>query len=75
MKRYLFLFLLLIPMFAISQTDFDKAEKLFLSKNFDQSKVVFQNYLKENPTYKYIVIFPKNYIEEIKKIQKLISDI
>lgn len=50
MKRYLFLFLLLIPMFAISQTDFDKAEKLYLSKNFEQSKVLFQNYLKGNPS-------------------------
>ena len=50
MKRYLFLFLILIPMFAISQTDFDKAEKLYLSKNFEQSKVLFQNYLKDNPS-------------------------
>ena len=50
MKRYLFLFLILIPMFAISQMDFDKAEKLYLSKNFEQSKVLFQNYLKDNPS-------------------------
>ena len=50
MKRYLFLFLILIPMFAISQTDFDKAEKLYLSKSFEQSKVLFQNYLKDNPS-------------------------
>ena len=38
-----------MPIFAISQTDFEKAEKLFLSKNFEQSKVLFQNYLKDNP--------------------------
>lgn len=37
-------------MFAISQMDFDKAEKLYLSKNFEQSKVLFQNYLKDNPS-------------------------
>ena len=49
MKRFLFLFIYLIPIFAISQTDFDKAEKLYLSKNFEQSKVLFQNYLKDNP--------------------------
>lgn len=36
-------------MFTISQTDFDKAEKLFLSKNFDQSRILFENILKENP--------------------------
>lgn len=49
MKRFLFLFIYLIPIFAISQTDFDKAEKLYSSKNFEQSKVLFQNYLKDNP--------------------------
>ena len=38
-----------MPIFAISQTDFEKAEKLFLSKNFDQSRIVFENILKENP--------------------------
>lgn len=37
-------------MFVVSQTDFEKAEKLFLSKNYEQSKVLFQNYLKNNPS-------------------------
>jgi tetratricopeptide (TPR) repeat protein len=36
-------------MFANSQTDYDKAEKLFLSKNYEQSKVLFENYLNKNP--------------------------
>ena len=36
-------------MFADSQTDFEKAEKLFLSKNYEQSKVLFENYLNNNP--------------------------
>ena len=36
-------------MFANSQTDYDKAEKLFLSKNYEQSKVLFENYLNNNP--------------------------
>lgn len=49
MKRFLFLLLFLTPIFAISQTDFEKAEKLFFSKNFDQSRVLFENILKENP--------------------------
>ena len=49
MKRFLFLLIYLIPIFVISQTDFDKAEKLYSSKNFEQSKVLFQNYLKDNP--------------------------
>ena len=49
MKRFLSLLLFLIPVFAISQTDFEKAERLFLSKNFDQSRIVFENILKESP--------------------------
>lgn len=51
MKRFLFLLLALIPLFANSQVEFDKAEKLFFLKNFDQSKVMFEIYLKENPTH------------------------
>ena len=49
MKLLLFLIFILLPNFAISHTDFDKAEKLYSSKNFEQSKVLFQNYLKDNP--------------------------
>jgi len=49
MKRLLFLYLFFITMFANSQTDYDKAEKLFLSKNYEQSKVLFENYLNNNP--------------------------
>jgi len=49
MKRLLFLYLFFISMFANSQTDYDKAEKLFLSKNYEQSKVLFENYLNNNP--------------------------
>jgi tetratricopeptide (TPR) repeat protein len=51
MKRFLFLFLALIPLFAYSQVEFDKAEKLYFSKNYEQSKVLFENYLKENPNH------------------------
>ena len=49
MKRFLFLIFIVLPNFAISQTDFEKAEKLFLSKNYDQSRIVFENILKESP--------------------------
>lgn len=38
-------------MFAISQTDFDKAEKLYFLKKYEQSKLLFENYLKENPNH------------------------
>ena len=36
-------------MFAMSQSDFEKAEKLFNANNFDQSQVLFESYLKDNP--------------------------
>jgi tetratricopeptide (TPR) repeat protein len=49
MKRFLFLLIISLPIFVFSQTDFEKAEKMFLSKNFDQSRMLFENILKENP--------------------------
>ncbi len=49
MKRILFLILIVIPMLAMSQSDFDKAEKLFIANNFEQSRILFENYLKDNP--------------------------
>jgi tetratricopeptide (TPR) repeat protein len=33
----------------IGQTDFDKAEKLYKLENFSEAKILFANYLKENP--------------------------
>ena len=38
-----------MPIFAMSQSDFEKAEKLFNTNNFDQSRILFENFLKENP--------------------------
>jgi tetratricopeptide (TPR) repeat protein len=49
MKRFLFLLIISLPIFVFSQTDFEKAEKMFFSKNFDQSRMLFENILKENP--------------------------
>jgi tetratricopeptide (TPR) repeat protein len=36
-------------MLTMSQSDFDKAEKLFNANNFEQSSILFESYLKENP--------------------------
>lgn len=36
-------------MLAMSQSDFDKAEKLFITNNFEQSRILFEIYLKDNP--------------------------
>jgi tetratricopeptide (TPR) repeat protein len=49
MKRFLFLIFIVMPILAMSQSDFDKAEKLFSANNFEQSRVLFESYLKENP--------------------------
>ena len=34
-----------MPFFAISQSDFEKAEKWYQLKNYEQAKVLFENYL------------------------------
>lgn len=34
----------------MAETDFDKAEKLYKQEKFDQAKVLFESYLKTNPT-------------------------
>ena len=44
-------FLLLIPLLVYSQSDFGKAEKLFLAGKYEQAKPVFEKYYKENPAH------------------------
>ena len=38
-----------MPIFAVSQSDFENAEKLFNANNFEQSRILFESYLKDNP--------------------------
>ena len=33
----------------VSETNFEKAERLFQQEKYDQAKVLFENYLKGNP--------------------------
>ncbi len=40
-----------MPLFIWSQSDFSKAEKLFVAGKYDQAKIIFESYLKENPTH------------------------
>ena len=42
--------ILLISFNMMAETDFDKAEKLYKQEKFDQAKVLFESYLKTNPT-------------------------
>jgi tetratricopeptide (TPR) repeat protein len=48
MKKIVYL-LILLPMLMLSQTNFDKAEKLFFQEKYTIAKPVFESFLKENP--------------------------
>jgi tetratricopeptide (TPR) repeat protein len=50
MKNYLS-FLLLFPLMMWSQSDYNKAEKLFEAGKYDQARPVFESFLKENPSH------------------------
>jgi tetratricopeptide (TPR) repeat protein len=49
MKKLLF-FLLLAPIVLWSQTSFEKGEKLFHSKKYDEAQVIFEEILKTKPS-------------------------
>ena len=49
-KSFFWVFLLL-PLLAVSQSDFDKAEQLFRKGNHTQSQLLFENFLKQNPNH------------------------
>lgn len=48
--KFLTFFILLISFQIMAETDFEKAEKLYQQQKWEQAKVLFQSYLKENPT-------------------------
>jgi tetratricopeptide (TPR) repeat protein len=49
MKHIIYLFVFL-PIMMWSQSDFEKAEKLFKAQKFDQAQLVFESILKTNPS-------------------------
>jgi tetratricopeptide (TPR) repeat protein len=49
MKKLLFLFLF-VPLILWSQTNFEKGEKLFHSKKYDEAQVFFEEILKTKPS-------------------------
>jgi tetratricopeptide (TPR) repeat protein len=49
MKKLLFLFLF-VPLILWSQTNFEKGEKLFHSKKYDEAQVFFEQILKTKPS-------------------------
>ena len=68
--RFLLLLVLLITFQAKAETDFEKAEKLYKQDKFEQAKVLFENFLKSNPSsYKTI-----EYLGDIAGHQKKWDD-
>ena len=49
MKKITFLFIL-FPLFILAQADFDKGGKLFREGKYEQAQIVFENFVKENPS-------------------------
>ncbi|MFT3795307.1 tetratricopeptide repeat protein [Flavobacterium sp.] len=49
--KFIFLTFLLLPFSVLSQTDFEKAEKLFAAQKFLQAKPLFENDLKAHPNH------------------------
>jgi len=50
MKKFIFI-LLLVPAMVFSQTNFEKAEKLFNQEKYASAKLVFESILIENPNH------------------------
>jgi len=49
--RQIFLFLLLFPVFALGQSDFESGEKLYRQEKFSQAKPLLESFSKQNPTH------------------------
>jgi tetratricopeptide (TPR) repeat protein len=79
MKQIIIVFLLL-PMFILAQTSFDKAKILFEQGKYASAEPLFENYLKANPnntkTIDYlgeIAIYSQNWDEAIACGKKLVT--
>ncbi|WP_284651711.1 tetratricopeptide repeat protein [Flavobacterium terrisoli] len=49
--KLIFQIIVLFPLMIFSQTDFEKAEKLFLQKNYVLAKPILMDFIKENPNH------------------------
>lgn len=48
--RFLFPFFLFLPLILFSQSNFEKAEKLFIQEKYSAAKPIFESILNDNPT-------------------------
>lgn len=51
MMKYFFWIFLMLPFAALSQSDFDKAEKFYREGSYNQSQLLFEAVLKQNPNH------------------------
>lgn len=51
MKKIIFIYILFLSTIAFSQTNFEKAEKLFKEKKYTEAKGLFESYLKSVPNH------------------------
>ncbi len=75
------LLLYLLPLFAISQNNYQQAEEYFKQENFSKAKPIFENYLIQNPgdkkTREYlgdIAAYGKNWDTAISYYEALVLD-
>ncbi len=76
--KYLALFFLLVTFNITTETDFEKAERLYKAEKYQQAKTFFEEYLKENPNHLKTIEYlgdiaghEKDWDEAIKHYEKL----
>jgi tetratricopeptide (TPR) repeat protein len=72
MKKY-YLILLLIPLFSFSQTNFEKAVKLFNQEKYALAKPLFENELKDSPNHLKIIEHLGDISIHLNNLDKAIS--
>ena len=72
MKKY-YLILLLIPLFSFSQTNFEKAVKLFNQEKYALAKPLFENELKDSPNHVKIIEHLGDISIHLNNLDKAIS--
>ncbi len=72
MKKY-YLILLLIPLFSFSQTNFEKAVKLFNQEKYALAKPLFENELKDSPYHVKIIEHLGDISIHLNNLEKAIS--
>lgn len=71
--KSVFLFLIFYPLISLSQTDFEKAEKLFVARKFSEAKPLFENDLKLHPKHHVAIEYLGDIHSHLQKWQVAVS--